>query len=40
MIYVDDLKMIGPTQNLKEDWSFFRQAIEIESEEDSDLYLD
>ena len=39
MIYVDDLKMIGPTQNLKEDWSLLLQIIEIESEEDSGLYL-
>ena len=38
-IYVDDLKMAGPTQNLKEGWSLLRQAIEIEPEVDSGLYL-
>ena len=39
MIYVDDLKMAGPTKNLKEGWSLLRQAIEIEPEVDSGLYL-
>ena len=39
VIYVDDLKMAGPTQNLKEGWSLLRQAIEIEPEVDSGLYL-
>ena len=31
--------MAGPTQNLKEGWSLLRQAIEIEPEVDSGLYL-
>ena len=39
VIYVDDLKMAGPTQNLKEGRSLLRQAIEIEPEVDSGLYL-
>ena len=39
VIYVDDLKMARPTQNLKEGWSLLRQAIEIEPEVDSGLYL-
>ena len=31
--------MAGPTQNLKEGWTLLRQAIEIEPEVDSGLYL-
>ena len=33
VIYVDDLKMAGPTQKLKEGWSLLPQAV------DSGLYL-
>ena len=41
VIYIDDLKMVGQTQNLKEGWSLLRQASEIEIEPgvDSGLYL-
>ena len=39
VIYVDDLKMAGPTQNLKKGWDMLRSKLRIEPETELGLYL-
>ena len=40
VIYVDDLKMAGPTQNLKKGWDMLRSKLRIEPETELGLYLE
>ena len=39
VIYVDDLKMAGPTANLPKGWSMLRQELRLEDETPLGLYL-
>ena len=39
VVYVDDLKMAGPKQNLKRGWEMLRSKLNIEPETDLGLYL-
>ena len=39
VIYVDDLKMAGPTQHLKKGWDMLRSKLRIEPETELGLYL-
>ena len=39
MIYVDDLKLAGPKQNLTKGWEMLRSKLNIEPETDLGLYL-
>eukprot|EP00435_Cladocopium_sp_Y103_P040038 s2308_g10.t2 len=38
-VYVDDLKMAGPTENLAKGWALLRTKLNIEPETDLGLYL-
>ena len=38
-LYVDDLKMAGPKQNLAKGWEMLRSKLNIEPETDLGLYL-
>ena len=39
VIYVDDLKLAGPTENMTKGWSMLRTKLRIEPETDLGLYL-
>ena len=39
VIYVDDLKLAGPSENLAKGWEMLRAVLRIESETDLGLYL-
>ena len=39
VIYVDDLKLAGPSENLAKGWEMLRTVLRIEPETDLDLYL-
>jgi hypothetical protein len=39
VIYVDDLKLAGPSQNLTKGWELLRSKLRIEPETDLGLYL-
>ena len=39
VVYVDDLKMAGPKNNLKKGWELLREKLTIEPETGLDLYL-
>ena len=39
VIYVDDLKLAGPAENLKKGWEMLRTKLRIEPETDLGLYL-
>ena len=39
VIYVDDLKLAGPDENLKKGWEMLRSKLNIEPESDVGLYL-
>ena len=38
-VYVDDFKMSGPKQNMKEGWTKIRTGLNIETEKDMGMYL-
>ena len=39
VIYVDDLKLAGPSENLAKGWEMLRTVLRIEPETDLGLYL-
>ena len=39
VIYVDDLKLAGPEENLTKGWEMLRSTLNIETETDLGLYL-
>ena len=39
VIYVDDFKLAGPTENLAKGWEMLRAVLRIEPETDLGLYV-
>ena len=39
VVYVDDFKLSGPKQNMKEGWDLIREVLDIEDPAPLDLYL-
>ena len=39
VVYVDDLKIAGPIENMSKGWSMLRTKLRIEPETDLGLYL-
>ena len=39
IIYVDDFKLAGPTENLSKGWKLLRKHIDIEEEKDGGVFL-
>ena len=39
VVYVDDFKLSGPEEHLKEGWALLRRSLNIEPEQPLGLYL-